>query len=67
MLRTGGWPLVVGEERLMEANRIAREATGIDVDHTGSAGLAGLMKALPLDDRLATDRVAVVFSGARRQ
>jgi threonine synthase len=66
MLRTGGWPLVVGEERLMEANRIAREATGIDVDHTGSAGLAGLMKAVTVDPRLASERVAVVFSGVRR-
>jgi threonine synthase len=66
MLRTGGWPLVVGEERLMEANRIAREATGIDVDHTGSAGLAGLMKAVTIDPRLASERVAVIFSGVRR-
>ncbi len=66
MLRTGGWPLVVGEERLLQANALAREATGIDVDHTGSAGLAGLMKAIPFDDRLSTDRVAVIFSGVRR-
>jgi threonine synthase len=67
MLRSGGWPLVVGEERLMEANRVGRDTTGIDVDHTGSAGLAGLMKAVALDDRLATERVAVVFTGTKRQ
>jgi threonine synthase len=66
MLRTGGWPLVVSEERLMEANRIGREATDIDVDHTGSAGLAGLIKAITIDDRLASERVAVIFSGVRR-
>ena len=35
MLLTGGYPLVVEEETLVEANRVARETTGIDVDHTG--------------------------------
>ena len=66
MLRTAGWPLVVGEERLIDANAIARETTGIDVDHTGSAGLAGLMKAMSTDRRLADERVAVIFSGVNR-
>ncbi len=66
MLKTGGWPLVVGDDRLAEANAVARETTGIDVGHTGSAGVAGLMKALPLDARLASERVAVIFSGVRR-
>lgn len=66
MLRTGGWPLVVGEDRLVEANAVAREATGVNVDHTGSAGLAGLMKAVGIDARLAAERVAVIFSGVRR-
>jgi threonine dehydratase len=66
MLKTGGWPLVVGEDLLLEANTVAREATGVNVDHTGSAGLAGLMKAITLDARLATERIAVVFSGVSR-
>ncbi len=66
MLKTGGWPLVVGEDLLLEANTVARETTGVNVDHTGSAGLAGLMKAVTLDARLATERVAVVFSGVSR-
>ncbi len=66
MLKTGGWPLVVGEDRLREANATARETTGVNVDHTGSAGLAGLMKAVALDARLATERIAVVFSGVSR-
>ena len=43
MLATGGSPLVVGEQTLAHANALAREATGIDVDPTGSAGLAGLL------------------------
>jgi threonine synthase len=66
MLRTGGWPFVVSEERLLDANRIAREVTGIDVDHTGTAGLAGLMKAVAIDARLVSERIAVIFSGVRR-
>jgi threonine synthase len=66
MLKTGGWPLVVGEDLLLEANTVARDATGVNVDHTGSAGLAGLMKALTLDTRLATERIAIVFSGVSR-
>jgi threonine synthase len=66
MLRSGGRPLVVGEERLREANRLAREATGIDVDHTGSAGLAGLMTAIEQDRDLLRSRVAIIFTGRRR-
>ena len=43
MLETGGSPVVVDEPTLEEANALARETTGIDVDHTGSSGLAGLL------------------------
>ncbi len=64
MLKTGGWPLVVNEDRLVDANLFARELTDLSVDHTGSAGLAGLMKAVGIDRRLAFERVAVVFSGS---
>jgi threonine synthase len=64
MLKTGGWPLVVNEDRLVDANVFARELTGLSVDHTGSAGLAGLMKAVGIDPRLAFERVAVIFSGS---
>lgn len=66
MLATGGRPAVVGEALLAEANDLAREVTGIDVDPTGSAGLAGLLAAR-LDDRVpSTDRVAVLFTGVAR-
>jgi len=64
MLKTGGWPFVVNEDRLVDANVFARELTGLSVDHTGSAGVAGLMKAVGVDRRLAFERVAVVFSGS---
>jgi hypothetical protein len=63
---SGGWPLVVDEPVLVEANRIAREATAIPVDATGSAGLAGLL-ALTARGALAPDEnAAVIFSGADR-
>ena len=66
MLRSGGWPIVVNEDRLVDANMFARELTGVNVDHTGSAGLAGLMKAVGIDCRLAFEHVAVVFTGQER-
>jgi threonine synthase len=66
MLRSGGRPVIVGEERLERANVLARAATGIEVDHTGSAGLAGLLDVLPNEPALKDGRVAVIFSGVRR-
>lgn len=63
MLRTGGTPVVVDEARLQEANTLGRQTTGIDVDHTGSSGLAGL---LALEDVDRHERVAVLFTGVRR-
>ena len=66
MLHTGGYPVLADEDTLAHANRLAHETTGIDVCMTGTAGLAGLIDALPLDPRLASERVAVVFSGHRR-
>ena len=43
MLPSGGTAVVVDEATLHAANDLARSTTGIDVDHTGSAGLAGLL------------------------
>ncbi len=66
MLKTGGRPVVVDEATLVEAHALARSATGIDVDHTGAAGLAGLLQ-LRRDDAIAPhERVAIVFSGVTR-
>lgn len=63
MLRTNGSPIVVGEDELLRANTAARSATGIDVDHTGSAGLAGVMHLFATDRAVRRDRVAIIFSG----
>jgi threonine synthase len=66
MLLTGGRPLVVSEDSLVEANRLAVAQTGIRVDPTGSAGLAGLAGLRRSGAIGDDDRVAVLFTGLRR-
>jgi threonine dehydratase len=66
MLATDGSPVLVSENVLREANDLAREATAIDVDHTGSAGLAGLIVLASRGELRSDERVAVLFTGARR-
>jgi threonine synthase len=66
MLLTGGEPLVVDEALLEEANSVGRETTGIDVDHTGSSGLAGLLALVREGAVDPEENVAVLFTGARR-
>ena len=57
MKRSGGFPVLVSEERL-------REATAeYDVSATGAAGLAGLMEIR--NEIAANESVAVLFTGAR--
>ncbi len=66
MLVSGGGPVVVSEDLLARANALAVDATQIDVDPTGSSGLAGL---LALRDQGAIgdhERVGVLFTGVRR-
>jgi threonine synthase len=66
MLLTGGRTVVVDEATIEAANQLARPDLGIDADHTGTAGLAGLM-ALTRDGLVGPDEtVAVIFSGVRR-
>jgi threonine synthase len=66
MLAGGGWPLVVDEATLREANALGRAATGIDADHTGTAGLAGLLALVRAGAVGPHERVAVLFTGVRR-
>ncbi len=66
MIATGGTPLVVDEGTLAAANALAREATAVPVDATGSSGLAGLL-SLRAAGRVSDDeRVAVLFTGVVR-
>jgi threonine synthase len=62
MAASGGTPVVVPEPLVVEATETARATTGIDVDATGAAGLAGVLARPPQPD----ERVAIVFSGRRR-
>jgi threonine synthase len=63
-LATGGSAVVAHEGLLKEANRLARTATGIDVDATGSAGLAGLL-SMARERRIPPgSEVLVIFTGA---
>jgi threonine synthase len=67
MLSTRGQAVVVGEERLLLANSLAVESSGINVDETGSAGLAGLMQLI-MDGAIGPDEpAAVLFTGVRRE
>ncbi len=66
MLTTGGTALVVGESTLERANTLAREATGIAVDPTGSSGLAGLLALREAGDVADDERVALLFTGVSR-
>jgi threonine synthase len=65
MLTTGGQPLVVTEDTLAEANELGA-ATGIPVDPTGSAGLAGLLDLRRAGVVGPDERAAVLFTGVRR-
>jgi threonine synthase len=57
---------VVDEETLVEANALAQETTGIAVDHTGSAGLAGLMAMHAAGEIEDDERIALLFTGVVR-
>ncbi|HEX9123235.1 MAG TPA: pyridoxal-phosphate dependent enzyme [Actinomycetota bacterium] len=66
MLATDGSPVVVSEDRLLQANDLARDATGVDVDPTGSSGLSGLLELRQRGEIDPTERIAVLFTGVRR-
>jgi threonine synthase len=67
MGESGGGATVVDETTLDEANTLGVAATGIPADHTGTSGLAGLV-ALRRDGAVGDDeRVAVLFTGVRRE
>ncbi|MFN0028152.1 MAG: pyridoxal-phosphate dependent enzyme [Acidimicrobiales bacterium] len=63
---SGGQPVLVSEEQLVEANDRAMRITGIDVDCTGSAGLAGVWADAAKAATATAAPVLVLFTGARR-
>lgn len=66
MLASGGRSVLVDESVLAEANRVARETTGIAVDHTGSSGLAGLLELHRKNTIQDNETCAVMFTGVHR-
>ena len=67
LLATDGSAVVVDEDTLREANELGFQSTGIPGDHTGTSGLAGLLE-LRRQGMIGDDeRVAVLFTGIRRQ
>jgi threonine synthase len=66
VLASAGRSVLVDEQTLGEANALATEATGINVDPTGSAGLAGLLELRRRGAIKANETCQVLFTGARR-
>lgn len=66
MVESGGYPVTVDEATLQEANAAASAATGIPVDETGSAGLAGVLELHRKGELREGETVAVLFTGRRR-
>ncbi len=66
MLVSGGGPVVVSEDLLGRANTLAVDATRIDVDPTGSSGLAGLLALREQGAIGDHERVGVLLTGVRR-
>ncbi len=66
MLETGGRPISVEEETLVRARDRAQQATGIAVDATGTAGLAGAFELSAEGVFAARERIGVLFTGAAR-
>lgn len=66
MIEGGGWPVVVPERLVAEANLVGRDMTGIDVDPTGTAGLAAMLDPATTVTIDAEDQVVVLFTGVRR-
>jgi threonine synthase len=58
--------LVVSEDLLAQANALAVDATHIDVDPTGSSGLAGLLALRDQGTVGDHERVGLLFTGIRR-
>lgn len=66
MLMTGGMPLIVSEETLAEAHRLAHQHTGISVCTTGTSGLAGVLHLRDQEVLPAGETAAVLFTGIER-
>ena len=65
-LTSGGWPVTVTEDTILEAHRLARSHTTIRVDPTGSAGLAGVVNERARGTLAADADTVALFTGIER-
>lgn len=63
---SGGSPVVVSEQELARAYALAGSRDGVRVDHTGTAGLAGLAQLVHCGRIAPDERVGIIYSGAER-
>lgn len=66
MLVTGGFPVVVGDDRIAAATALANDRSPIALSHTGASGLAGLLELVELGEDLSDQTSAVILSGRQR-
>ncbi len=66
MLVSGGWPVVLAEDEILAGRELARAATAIPADATGTAGLAACLAASRARLDLSAESVGVLFTGVER-
>jgi threonine synthase len=66
LLETGGHAVVMEEEEIERAYQLARQHTPVRASHTGTAGLAGLMRLNQTGIVKKKDSVGLLFTGVDR-
>ncbi|MBK8257406.1 MAG: pyridoxal-phosphate dependent enzyme [Polyangiaceae bacterium] len=66
LVESGGSPVVCPEQHVLQAQSLGQSHTGIQVDATGTSGLAGLLTWGQVAPPLSSEKVLVLFTGAQR-
>ena len=66
LLETGGHAVIIEEEEIERAYQLARDHTPVRASHTGTAGLAGLMRLNRTGIVEKTDTLGLLFTGVDR-
>ncbi len=66
MARTGGSPVVVSEDELLEARELAARTTAIEASCTGTSGLAGALHLARRGELGPGESIGVVLTGVAR-
>lgn len=65
MIISGGLPLIVDQEELLKAQKMAQAHTGVELSIVGSAGLAGLRALVKNKLIRQGERCGIFFTGAK--